>query len=104
VREVEEDLEEEEHEHEHEEALGEELAEVEDTGEDVALADVPDVADVDADAQPLEPGGPAKREPAKKAPATKKPTKKATTAKKPQKTTAKKPQKTTKKTRKKKDD
>jgi large subunit ribosomal protein L22 len=108
VREVEE---EEEHDHEHDELgedLGEEAAEVEDTGEDVALADVPDVADVDADAQPLEPGGAAKRAPAKKAPATKKPTKKggakATTAKKPQKTTAEKPQKTTKKTRKKKDD
>jgi large subunit ribosomal protein L22 len=105
VREVEE---EEEHDHEHDDELGEDLgeeaAEVEDAGEDVALADVPDVADVDAGAQPLEPGGPAKRAPAKKAPATKKPTKKATTAKKPQKTTAKKPQKTTKKTRKKKDD
>ena len=103
VREVEEDLEEEEHEHEHEEALGEELAEVEDTGEDVALADVPDVADIDAEAQPL--GGedePAKKAPAKKkAPATKKPTKKASTAKK---TTAKKPQKPTKKTTKKKKD
>jgi large subunit ribosomal protein L22 len=108
VREVEEDIEEEELDHEHDEELGEELPEVEDTGEDVALADVPDVADVDADAQPLEPGGPtepAKKAPAKKkAPATKKPTKKAGTAKKPQKTTAKKPQKTTKKTRKKKDD
>jgi large subunit ribosomal protein L22 len=108
VREVEE---EEEHDHEHDdelgEDLGEEVAEVEDTGEDVALADVPDVADVDADAQPLEPGGPAapaNKAPAKKAPATKKPTKKASTAKKPQKTTAKKPQKTTKKTGKKKDD
>jgi large subunit ribosomal protein L22 len=106
VREVEEDLEEEEHEleHEHEEALDEELAEVEDTGEDVALADVPDVADIDAEAQPL--GGvedePAKKAPAKKkAPATKKPTKKASTAKK---TTAKKPQKPTKKTTKKKKD
>jgi large subunit ribosomal protein L22 len=97
VREVEEDLEEEEHEHEHEEELGEEL---EEGGEDVALADVPDVDDVDA--QPLEAGdeGPAKKAPAKKkAPATKKPTKKATTAKK---TTAKKTQKPTKKTTKKK--
>jgi large subunit ribosomal protein L22 len=99
VREVEEDLEEEEHEHEHEheEELGEEF---EEGGEDVALADVPDVDDVDA--QPLEAGdeAPAKKAPAKKkAPATKKPTKKATTAKK---TTAKKPQKTTKKTTKKK--
>jgi large subunit ribosomal protein L22 len=99
VREVEEDLEEEGHEHEdeHEEELGEEL---EEGGEDVALADVPDVDDVDA--QPLEAGdeAPAKKAPAKKkAPATKKPTKKATTAKK---TTAKKPQKTTKKTTKKK--
>ena len=99
VREVEEDLEEEGHEHEdeHEEELGEEL---EEGGEDVALADVPDVDDVDA--QPLEAGdeAPAKKAPAKKkAPATKKPTKKATTAKK---TTAKKPQKPTKKTTKKK--
>jgi large subunit ribosomal protein L22 len=104
VREVEEDLEEEEHEHEHEEELGEEF---EEGGEDVALADVPDVDDVDA--QPLEAGdeAPAKKAPAKKAPAkkkapaTKKPTKKATTAKK---TTAKKPQKPTKKTTKKKKD
>ena len=99
VREVEEDLEEEGHEHEdeHEEELGEEF---EEGGEDVALADVPDVDDVDA--QPLEAGdeAPAKKAPAKKkAPATKKPTKKATTAKK---TTAKKPQKPTKKTTKKK--
>jgi large subunit ribosomal protein L22 len=108
VREVEEDLEEEEHEHEleHEEELGEEL---EEGGEDVALADVPDVDDVDA--QPLGAGveavdeAPAKTAPAKKAPAkkkaptTKKPAKKATTAKK---TTAKKPQKPTKKTTKKK--
>jgi large subunit ribosomal protein L22 len=103
VREVEEDLEEEEHEHEHEEALGEELAEVEDTGEDVALADVPDVADIDAEAQPLGvEDEPAKKAPAKKkAPATKKPTKKPSTAKK---TTAKKPQKPTKKTTKKKKD
>ena len=99
VREVEEDLEEDGHEHEdeHEEELGEEF---EEGGEDVALADVPDVDDVDA--QPLEAGdeAPAKKAPAKKkAPATKKPTKKATTAKK---TTAKKPQKPTKKTTKKK--
>ena len=99
VREVEEDLEEEEHEHEleHEEELGEEF---EEGGEDVALADVPDVDDVDA--QPLEAAdeAPTKKAPAKKkAPATKKPTKKATTAKK---TTAKKPQKPTKKTTKKK--
>ena len=97
VREVEEDLEEEEHEHEHEEELGEEF---EEDGGDVALADVPDVDDVDA--QPLGAGddAPAKKAPAKKkAPATKKPTKKATTAKK---TTAKKPQKPTKKTKKKK--
>jgi large subunit ribosomal protein L22 len=105
VREVEEDLEEEEHEHEHEheEALDEELAEVEDTGEDVALADVPDVADIDAEAQPLGvEDEPAKKAPAKKkAPATKKPTKKPSTAKK---TTAKKPQKPTKKTTKKKKD
>jgi large subunit ribosomal protein L22 len=107
VREVEEDLEEleeTEHEHEHEEQLGEEF---EDEGEDVALADVPDVDDVDA--QPLGAGedAPAKKAPAKKAPAkkkapaAKKPTKKATTAKK---TTAKKPQKPTKKTTKKKKD
>jgi len=95
VREVEEDLEdleEEGHEHEHEEELGEEF---EEGGEDVALADVPDVDAVDA--QPLGAGEdtPAKTAPAKKkAPATKKPTKKATTAKK---TTAKKPQKPTKK-------
>jgi large subunit ribosomal protein L22 len=103
VREVEEDLDEEEHGHEleHEEELGEEL---EEGGEDVALADVPDVDDVDA--QPLGAGveavdeAPAKKAPAKKkAPATKKPAKKATTAKK---TTAKKPQKPTKKTTKKK--
>jgi large subunit ribosomal protein L22 len=97
VREVEEEVE---HDHEHDEELDEdlELAEAEDTGEDVALADVPDVADVDADAQPLG-AEPAKKAPAKKkAPATKKPTAKKTTAKK---TTAKKPQKTTKKTPKK---
>ena len=101
----------EEHDHEHDEELGEEggeeLAEAEDTGGDVALADVPDVADIDADAQPLG-TEPAKKSPAeKKAPATKKPaktTKKSGTAKKPQKTTAKKPQKTTKKTTKKKKD
>lgn len=101
----------EEHDHEHDEELGEEvgeeLAEAEDTGGDVALADVPDVADIDADAQPLG-AEPAKKSPAKKkAPATKKPaktTKKSGTAKKPQKTTAKKPQKTTKKTTKKKKD
>jgi large subunit ribosomal protein L22 len=101
VREVEE---EEEHDHEHEEEeLGEELEleEGEDTGEDVALADVPDVADVDSDAQPLG-AEPAKKAPAKKeTPATKKPTAKKTTAKK---TTAKKPQKPTKKTTKKKKD
>ena len=105
----------EEHDHEHDEELGEEvgeeLAEAEDTGGDVALADVPDVADIDADAQPLG-TEPAKKSPAKKkggalTPATKKPaktTKKSGTAKKPQKTTAKKPQKTTKKTTKKKKD
>jgi large subunit ribosomal protein L22 len=106
--------------HEHDEEMGDELAEaelaetdvdevdeVEDTGEDVALADVPDVADIDEDAQPLG-AEPAKKAPAKKkAPATKKPAKiakKSGTAKKPQKTTAKKPQKTTKKTTKKKKD
>jgi len=99
VREVEEDLEEEEqeHEHEHEEELGEEF---EEGGEDVALAAIPDVDDVDA--QPLDAAdeAPAKKAPAKKkAPATKKPTKKATKAKK---TAAKKPQKPTKKTTKKK--
>ena len=105
----------EEHDHEHDEELGEEvgeeLAEAEDTGGDVALADVPDVADIDADAQPLG-TEPAKKSPAKKkggalTPAAKKPaktTKKSGTAKKPQKTTAKKPQKTTKKTTKKKKD
>jgi large subunit ribosomal protein L22 len=101
----------EEHDHEHDEELGEEvgdeLTEAEDTGEDVALADVPDVADIDADAQPLG-AEPAKKAPAKKkAPATKKPaktTKKSGTAKKTQKTTAKKPQKTTKKTTKRKKD
>lgn len=101
----------EEHDHEHDEELGEEigdeLAEAEDTGEDVALADVPDVADIDAGAQPIG-AEPAKSAPAKKkAPATKKPaktTKKSGTAEKPQKTTAKKPRKTTKKTTKKKKD
>ena len=76
VREVEEDLEDEELIHED----AEEFGEIEDEGEDVALADVPDVDDVDA--EPIEP--------AKKAPATKKPAKKSTTAKK---TTAKKPAK-----------
>jgi large subunit ribosomal protein L22 len=99
VREVEEDLEDEELIHED----AEEFGETEEDGEDVALADVPDVDDVDA--QPLGAGedAPAKKAPAKKkAPATKKPTKKATTAKK---TTAKKAQKpTTKTTKKKKDD
>ncbi len=106
VREVEE---EEEHDHEHEEEeLGEELEleEGEDTGEDVALADVPDVADIDSDAQPLG-AEPAKKAPAKKkTPATKKPTAKKTTAKKTtaKKPTAKKPQKPTKKTTKKKKD
>ena len=103
VREVEEDLEDEELIHED----AEEFGEIEDDGEDVALADVPDVDDVEA--EPIEP---AKKAPAKKkAPATKKPAKKrgasTTTAKK---TTAKKPQKPTKKkttkktTKKKKDD
>ena len=76
VREVEDDLEDEELIHED----AEEFGEIEDDGEDVALADVPDVDDVDA--EPIEP--------AKKAPATKKPAKKSTTAKK---TTAKKPAK-----------
>jgi len=102
VREVEEeDLEDEELIHEDAEEFGE-TEQVEDDGEDVALADVPDVDDVDA--QPLGAGedAPAKKAPVKKkAPATKKPTKKATTAKK---TTAKKPQKPTKKTTKKKKD
>jgi large subunit ribosomal protein L22 len=116
VREVEE-----EEEHEHDEELGEageaeedvalEPAD-EDVGEDVALADVPDVADLDADAQPLDAGAPAQPAPApakKKGgaptPATKQPAKKSTTARKTtaKKTTAKKPQKTTKKTTKKKD-
>ena len=94
VREVEEDLEDEELIHEDAEEFGEEF---EDEGEDVALADVPDVDDVDA--QPLEATEDA---PAKKAPATKKPTKKSTTTAK--KTTAKKAQKPTKKTTKKKKD
>jgi len=101
VREVEEDLEDEELIHEDAEEFGE-TGELEDEGEDVALADVPDVDDVDA--KPLGAGedAPAKKAPAKKkAPATKKPTKKATTAKK---TTAKKAQKPTKKTTKKKKD
>jgi large subunit ribosomal protein L22 len=107
VREVEEDLEDEELIHEDAEEFGEEFDEAgEDGGEDVALADVPDVDDVDA--QPLGAADetPAKKAPAKKAPAAKKPTKKATTAKKTtaKKTTAKKPQKPTKKTTKKKDD
>ena len=101
-----------EHEDELDEELGDEMAEPEDTGEDVALADVPDVADIDAEAQPLgtEPAEPARKAPAKKkTPATKRPAKKSTvkksgTAKKPAKTTAKKPQKTTKKTTKKKKD
>ena len=99
VREVEEDLEDEELVHEDAEVLGEIE---EDGGEDVALADVPDVDDVEA--EPIEP---AKKAPAKKkAPATKKPTKKSTTAKKTtaKKTTAKKAQKPTKKTTKKKKD
>jgi large subunit ribosomal protein L22 len=95
VREVEEDLEDEELIHED----AEEFGEIEEDGEDVALADVPDVDDVDA--EPIEP---AKKAPAKKAPAKKKATatKKPTTAKK---TSAKKAQKPTKKaTKKKKDD
>jgi len=94
VREVEEDLEDEELIHEDAEEFGEEF---EDDGEDVALADVPDVDDVGA--EPLEATEDA---PAKKAPATKKPTKKSTTTAK--KTTAKKAQKPTKKTTKKKKD
>jgi large subunit ribosomal protein L22 len=104
VREVEEDLEDEELIHEDAEEFGEEF---EDEGEDVALADVPDVDDVDA--QPLEATedapakkAPATKKPTKKAPATKKPTKKSTTTAK--KTTAKKAQKPTKKTTKKKKD
>jgi large subunit ribosomal protein L22 len=101
VREVEEDLEDEELIHENAEEFGE-TEEFEEDGGDVALADVPDVDDVDA--QPL---GAAQDAPAKKkAPATKKPTKKSTTAKKTtaKKTTAKKAQKPTKKTTKKKKD
>jgi large subunit ribosomal protein L22 len=114
VREEEEVEETEELDHEHGDELGEEpgdeLAEPEDTGEDVALADVPDVADIDAEARPLgaEPARGAAPAPAKKkAPATKKPAKKSSTAKKSgtaKKTTAKKPQKTTKKSTKKKKD
>jgi large subunit ribosomal protein L22 len=77
--------------------------EEEEGGEDVALADVPDVGDdaVPLDqAVPVEPAAPAEKAPVKKkAQTTKKPTKKATTAKKP---TAKKA-KSTKKTTKKKD-
>ncbi len=91
AREVEED---EEHDHEQEEELGEEFEE--EGGEDVALADVPDVDDVDA--EPIEPA-PAKKKGGAPTPATKKPTaKKPGTAKK---TTAKKPEKATKKTTKK---
>ena len=113
VREVEEDLEEEELIHEDAEEFGEEFDEAgEDGGEDVALADIPDVDDVDAQPLGAAEEAPAKKAPAKKkAPATKKPTKKATTAKKTtgkkttaKKTTAKKPQKPTKKTTKKKKD
>jgi large subunit ribosomal protein L22 len=102
VREVEEeDLEDEELIHEDAEEFGE-TEQVEDDGEDVALADVPDVDDVDAQPLGAREDAPVKKAPAKKkAPATKKPTKKATTAKK---TTAKKPQKPTKKTTKKKKD
>jgi large subunit ribosomal protein L22 len=100
------EVEEEEHDHEHDEAEEDvaldEAVDLDEGGEDVALADVPDVADVDPDAQPLGAAEPAKKAPAKKkVPATKKPAKKKTTAKK---TTAKKPQKPTKKTTKKKDD
>lgn len=99
VREVEEDLEDEELIHED----AEEFGEIEEDGEDVALAEVPDVDDVDAQPLGAAEDAPAKKAPAKKkAPATKKPAKKkATTAKK---TTAKKPQKPTKKTTKKKKD
>jgi large subunit ribosomal protein L22 len=117
VREEEvEETEELDHEHGDElgEGLGDELVEPEDTGEDVALADVPDVADIDAEARPLgaEPAGgaapaPAKKKaPATKKPATKKPAKRSTTKKSgtAKKTTAKKPQKTTKKSTKKKKD
>ena len=102
VREVEEDLEDEELIHED----AEEFGEIEDDGEDVALADVPDVDDVDA--EPIEPAkkAPATKKPAKKSTTAKKttakkPAKKSTTAKKP---TAKKAQKPTKKTTKKKKD
>jgi len=100
VREVEEDLEDEELIHEDAEEFGEIE---EEGGEDVALADVPDVDDVDA--EPIEPAkkkAPAKKATAKKkAPAAKKPTKKPTK----KSTTAKKAQKPTKKaTKKKKDD
>jgi large subunit ribosomal protein L22 len=81
--------------------------EVDEVEEHVALADVPDVADIDADAEPLEPE-PAKKAPAKKPTAKKtQTTKKAPTAKKPTakkaKTTKKPTKKTTKKTTKKKD-
>ncbi len=104
VREVEEDLEDEELIHEDAEEFGEEF---EDDGEDVALADVPDVDDVGAEPLEATEDAPAKKAPAtkkptKKAPATKKPTKKSTTTAK--KTTAKKAQKPTKKTTKKKKD
>src|SRR5262249_6315874 len=88
------------------EGLGDEAVELEDTAEDVALADVPDVADVDAEAQPFGTEA-AERAPAKKkAPATNKPAKRSTAKKSgtAKKTTAKKPQKTTKKTTKKKKD
>jgi large subunit ribosomal protein L22 len=104
VREVEEDLEDEELIHEDAEEFGEEF---EDNGEDVALADVPDVDEVGAEPLEATEDAPAKKAPAtkkptKKAPATKKPTKKSTTTAK--KTTAKKAQKPTKKTTKKKKD
>jgi len=109
VREVEEDLEDEELIHEDAEEFGEEF---EDDGEDVALADVPDVDDVGAEPLEATEDAPAKKAPAtkkptKKAPATKKPTKKSTTTAKKttaKKTTAKKAQKPTKKTTKKKKD
>jgi large subunit ribosomal protein L22 len=106
VREVEEDLEDEELVHEDAEGFGE-TEEFEEGGEDVALADVPDVDDVDAQPLGAAEDAPAKKAPAKKkAPATKKPTKKSTTAKTTtaKKTTAKKAQKPTKKTTKKKKD
>ena len=92
------------------EGLGDEAVELEDTAEDVALADVPDVADVDAEAQPFgteaAESAPAKTPAKKKAPATNKPAKRSTAKKSgtAKKTTAKKPQKTTKKTTKKKKD